>query len=141
MDTNRSQMSPAVRAQIEKNKAAAGVSAPAPEPEFKPVPGFPALEVSRDFRVRRVEMVTPREGGLVQAQDDGRKLMASVKTLHKAVWPDMWPEPERAVELSITEPPWDIYDVARFWGPGGVMGSPALHMTRAAALALYRRMG
>lgn len=76
------------------------------EQVWRPLPGFPDLEISRLGAVRVLRAVKVDERGMVQVQRGGRRVACSARTLHRAAWPELWPaaagdpEPVRVVDPS-----------------------------------------
>lgn len=72
--------------------------------QWKPVPSFPLLEVSKDGALRLCRPVKPSESGMIQVQHEGTRLSCSAVSAHKAAWPELWPAAP-AVDLRPTAPP------------------------------------
>lgn len=102
MGPKNTPMSEGVAALIAKNKAAAGGSGQVIQPEWRPLPGFEAVEVAKDGRMRVCRPVEAKRG-MVQVQIGHRRLASSQSTIHKLAWPELWPAlagPDKA-ELTI----------------------------------------
>jgi hypothetical protein len=61
--------------------------------KWRSVPGMPALEVREDGRAARsVRPVTAQRDGYTVAQVENRRVRARLCDLHRAAWPELYPE-------------------------------------------------
>jgi hypothetical protein len=79
-----------VDAQVQKNGPQVSGADPQDQAARK-LPGFPCVRVRADGSAFVVRELVPGRDGLVRVTRDGRAICDTLKRLHRAAWPELWP--------------------------------------------------